>query len=464
MAVVVYRALGLIGAWSVLFASAAGAETPLETRVVTPPCPGPMCEDREPAAVGLRVVYLNFEGVTLTSSNNSDSGPQDTSFIISETTAPGSTRFIPPFSPADLSSTGGLSRDQIISRVVDRLYASHQAFDVQFVTTRPASGPYSMVVFGGDCQSAAGANCAGIALLDCGDPNPNNVSFVFPPGLRVDDLATTAAQEAAHAFGLAHTTDTTDIMYPVIRQTIPTSFGAGSIPQGDASCGGGGFQDSYQLMLSTIGPRGQDTVPPAVAIHTPQAGAVVRAGDVVDASAMDFSAIGEVSLVIGGETIAVISQPPYEFVVPDTTIKGDVILAVRAIDEEGNTGSDSISVYVSGPGDIPCDGGACPDDLVCVSDICIDRSGGGLGSLCSGGGECDSGICAERDGEQRCSTTCDAITPCPAGFECVGDTACWPAAGSDNPLVGLCAAGGRGQAGAGLLLLLVLVAMRRRGR
>lgn len=472
----VYRTLGsIVGCSFFVLSSAAHAETPrwteapqppsLDTLMITPPCPGPLCEQpdsREPAAQGLRVVYLNFEGVTLTSSTNADSGPTNTSYIISATTAPGSTRFIPPFSPSDLGSTGGLSRDQIIQRVIDRLYASHQAFDVQFVTTRPASGPYSMVVIGGDCQSVAGANCAGVALLDCSDNNPSNVSFVFPPGLRVDDLATTAAQEAAHAFGLSHTTDTGDIMYPSILQSVPSSFGAGSIPQGDSSCGGGSFQDSYQLMLSTIGARGQDTVPPAVAINQPQAGAVVNPGDTVDASAMDFSAITEVSLVIGGETISLASQPPYTFIVPDTTAKGNVMLEVRAIDEQGNTGTDSINVYVSGPDDVPCDSGACPDGLVCVSDICIDRSGGGLGSLCTASSECDSGICASLDGEQRCSTTCDSTAPCPAGFECVDDTACWPSSGSDNPFVGLCAAGGRGQGAAGLLVLLALLALRRR--
>ena len=415
------------------------------------------------AALGVRVVYLNFEGITLTSSNNTDNATSDTSFIISATTPPGQRLTIPPFSPADLSSTGGLSRDQIISRVIDRLYASHLDFDVQFVTTRPSSGTYSMVVFGGSCQSAAGANCAGVALLDCADNNAVNVSFVFPPGLRVDDMATTAAQEAAHAFGLAHTNDTEDIMYPTIRQTIPTGFGAGSIPSGDVSCGGASFQDSYQLMMSTIGPRGQDTVPPAVAIGRPQAGAVVYPGDVVDASASDASTITEVSLVIGGETIAISAQPPYSFIVPDTTIKGEVVLAVRALDEEGNMGTDSVRVYIAGPDDVACDDGACPGGLVCVSDICIDRSDGGLGSLCSAGSECDSGICAERDGEQRCSTSCDAVTPCPAGFECIGDTACWPAA-SDNPFLGLCAAGGRGAGGAWLLVLVALVAAgRRRG-
>lgn len=430
--------------------------------LIESPCPGPGCkspETLEPTALGPRIVYLNFEGVTLTSANNTDNATTDTSYIISATTAPGSTLYIPAFSPSDLGSTGGLSRDQIISRVIDRLYASHQAFDVHFVTARPTSGPYSMVVIGGDCETVAGASCAGVALLDCGDSNPVNISFVFPPGLRVDDLATTAAQESAHAFGLAHTDDTDDIMYPIIRQSIPSSFGAGSLPPGDRSCGGVSFQDSHQLMLSTIGPRGQELLP-AVVIEQPQSGAVVYPGDVVAGSATDTSAVTEVSLVIGGETVAVASQSPYSFVVPDTTVKGDVELAVRALDDEGNVGAAAISVYIAGPDDIPCSDGACPGDLICVSDICIDRADGGLGSFCSTNSECDSGICAERDGEQRCSTSCDAATPCPAGFECIGDTACWPADPGSSSFLGLCSASGGGTGG-WLLILIALVAARR---
>lgn len=435
--------------------------------MVTPQCPGPLCESpdgRDPTAQGLRVVYLNFDGVTLTSSNQADDGPSNTSAIITATTSPGSTRTIAPFSPGDLSSTGGLSRDQIIQRVVDRLYQSHADFDVQFTTVRPNSGPYSMVVFGGNCQQVAGANCAGVALLDCGDQLPSNISFVFPPGLRVDDLSTTAAQEAAHAFGLAHTNDQGDIMYPTILQSIPGGFGAGNIPSGDSNCQGGGFQDSYNLMLSTIGQRGQDTVPPSVAINSPRPGAVVFPGDTVDASVTDFGEVTEVSLVIGGETISLAGAPPYSFIVPDTTAKGNVVLAVRALDDAGNMGDESINVYVAGPDDVPCDAGACPDGLVCISDICIDRSGGGLGSLCTSSGECDSGICAMLDGEQRCSTTCDAATPCPTGFDCIDDTACWPSAGSDNPFYGLCSTGGRGTGTAGLLVLLALFGLRRRRR
>src|SRR5690606_15995224 len=117
----------------------------------------------------------------------------------------------------------------------------------------PTSGTYHMVVFGGTCQGVIGENCAGIAPLDCTDFSPSNIVFAFPQGLRAVDLATTATQEMAHAFGLTHTVDTTDFMYPFIQQQLPYHYGAGAIPSKDQpGCGGANFQDSHEKLLSIV--------------------------------------------------------------------------------------------------------------------------------------------------------------------------------------------------------------------
>src|SRR5688500_16264227 len=220
---------------------------------VPSPCPGPTCAlppDHQPQAVGLRIVYLNFDGVTLTSSNSNDDALGNESAILANAVTVGQTKTIAPLNVNDLASTEGMTRQQIISRVVEELYASHAPYNIEFVTQRPASGQYSMVVFGGSCQTVAGqSGCAGIALLDCGDFMPANITFVFPYGLRISDLAATAAQEEAHAFGLVHTVDESDIMYPYLQDFIPTAFGAGSVPQGDSQCGGQAYQDSDEKMM-----------------------------------------------------------------------------------------------------------------------------------------------------------------------------------------------------------------------
>lgn len=438
----------------------------IKTIAVPSPCPGPNCalgSQPVPTALGLRVVFLSFDGVTLTGSNSNDSAVSKLSAIVD--VPPGQTLTISAFSPFQLGNSGGLSRDQIIARTIEDLYASHAPYNVEFVTTEPTEGNYSMVVFGGSCQSVAGRNnCGGIALLDCGDQFPANITFVFPPGLRVGDLASVAAQEAAHAFGLAHTEDVTDVMFPEVQLgRIPTRFGAGDIPLGDDNCQGGGFQDSDQLMLDTIGFRGQDTIPPNVLISSPLNGSIIRSGDAVSATVTELNSVTRVELVVGTTVVAESTVGPFVFTLPDDTDKGEVLLAVRATDDSDNTGFQRIGVYiVGGAEDIPCDDGSCPGELTCITDICVDRSEGGLGSLCTDSAECDSGVCATFEDEKRCSQACDGASPCPSGFECKGDVACWPEQSSG----GICqAAGSRdGAPAVALIFVAILFGLHRRAR
>ena len=424
------------------------AETPEASRrlLTRPaPCPGPGCA-ATPAAKGPRLVYLNFEGVTLTRSTTQDDAPSGKSAIVT------SNMTIPAFSTSSLSSTGGLTRSQIIARVVDQLYFSHQDYDIDFVTERPATENYSMVVFGGTCPQVAGTSCAGIALLDCGDLMPHNITFVFPDGLRVDDLAATASQEAAHAFGLAHTTDESDIMYPFLRQFIPTQYGAGPLPQGDDSCGGALFQDSDEKMLQTIGPRGQDVTGPTITITAPSEGDAVSVGDPVLADISDASPIQRAELLVNAVKVAEKTSAPWSFEIPAGTESGEVSILFRAYDSEGNYSQQRVSVYLISGDEQPCgEDGSCPIGLECQSNLCVP-SPGGLGTTCTMNEECQSGICAEADGEQRCSQQCSEAEPCPGGFECRGGVACWPEDPSEEG-GGCSASGGSGVSLLGLLWL-----------
>jgi len=420
----------------------------------------------EPQAVGLRVVYLNFDGVALTASATSDDATRDRSGILSAAVPSGQTRVIAPFNVSDLASSGGLSRSQIISRVVSDMYASHAPYNIEFVTERPTDGKYSMVVFGGSCQSVARrSGCAGIALLDCGDYMPNNITFVFPYGLRVADLASTASQEEAHAFGLAHTTDTTDIMYPYLRSFVPTEFGAGPVPEGDSTCGGRTFQDSDEVMMQTIGYRGQDTVGPTITITTPSEGQVVEAGSPVQAEITDASDIARAELLVNAVQVAEKTAAPWTFEVPDGTAPGELTLTIRAYDSQDNLNQALVRVYLPSGDEETCSpgGDACSDGLECSAGLCVPGDGiGGLGATCASNEQCETQICAESDGEKRCSQQCDQATPCPDGFECRGDVACWPVPDAG----GGCSTSGSGSSALGLLGLLGLLPLviRRRRR
>jgi MYXO-CTERM domain-containing protein len=443
------------------------------------PCPGPECGVTPASPVehaqGLRTVYLNFEGVTLTSSNNSEDATTNTSFIISQKVNPGNSLTIPPFNANDLYSTQGLSRAQIIQYTVQQMYESHQDFNIEFVTTRPTSGNYHMVVFGSSCFGVTGqSGCGGIAHLDCGDFVPSNIVFVFPQtgqGLRVADLAATASQELAHSFGLSHTDDLSDIMYPSIRQFIPTEYGAGNIPPQDqqGACNGASYQDSYDKMLSTIGFRGQDTLPPVVKITEPSNNDVVKVGDMVKADVEDDGTITGVRLLINNAEVASKTSGPWSFAIPAGTQLGRVFVEVEATDDSGNSAGNRVSVLLGNGDEAPCDDGKCENGYDCVEGLCYSADGGSIGELgddCTGNGQCYSGLCAQSGEEQRCSQTCDETNVCPDGFHCIGNTACWPDEPAEQEESGICSVS-NSSSGAlatfGLFVLALLVSRRRRG-
>ena len=407
----------------------ASAQLERNTIIVDSPCPGPNCPaEYEPHAQGLRIVYLNFDGVTLTASNTADDATTNRSAIVNS-----STEVIPAFQANDLWSSGGLSRAQIISQTVNEMYALHNPYNVEFVTTRPTSGAYSMIVFGGSCQSTVGeSGCAGIALGDCGDFMPSNITFVFPGSLRAADLAPTAAQEAAHAFGLGHTNDQTDVMYPQVQNFIPDHFGAGSIPDGSGCPQSATFQDSHGQMLAIIGPRGQDTLGPVVNITSPIPGAPVSEGTNVTASVTDQSAIASVEMQIDGVQLGTRTSPPYTFQIPGSIAAGERTIRIRGYDVSGNMGFDQVTVWMTDGSEQPCDIDTdCADGLECIDHICVPDNGidGELGDLCTLDEDCFDGLCGSVGGETRCTQECNENAPCPNGFDCIANTACWPAEG-----------------------------------
>ncbi|HTM18855.1 MAG TPA: Ig-like domain-containing protein [Kofleriaceae bacterium] len=431
---------------------------PLRVELRDSPCPGPMCRAQlqQPFAQGRRVVYLMFDGITLSRDAYDDDARTNTSAIVNT-----ASEVIPAFSPSALASTGGLSRQQIIDKVIDDLYALHAPYNVDFVTSRPSSGNYSMIVFGGTCQSVTGSsNCAGIALLDCGDQMPANITFVFPAGLRVADLATTAAQEAAHAYGLGHTDDHGDVMYPQILSSIPSHFGAGNIPDASGCPSSATYQNSDSKMMTTIGPRGQDVVSPIVTITSPADGATIGGGTVLTADISDDISVDRATLEIDGDPFGEpLADPPWRWGLPLLSA-GSHLLTVRAWDVSDNSAADNAQVTFSN-GSAPCDG---PEDCetwqMCIEGQCRGSGDGGLGDPCSQAPECDSGLCATSGDTSLCTQVCDTASPCPDGFGCESGV-CWPATGGGDGGGGGCAAG-RGGTAIGGLLLLALVLLRRR--
>jgi len=426
--------------------------------LVAPPlCPGPGCPDFDgaatPQAQYKRILYLNFDGATIKS--GSDNATQNTSRIIRFTS-----RAIPGLTKEDLnpSSVGELSLQQIKDIVVDNVRFHMQPYNVEVVTERPSSGSYHMIVFSpkDDCETIAGATCAGIAPLDCSDNNPSNIVWVFAGGLRVSDLATTSSHEAAHSLGVFHTLDTKDIMFPSILNSVPDYFGAGDIPDGDTNCEGQTFQDSNELLISTIGPALSDTTAPDVEITQPAAGLTIGPGAMIEARANDTQGpIEKVEFFLNGESVRVLDreQRPWVMFLGPQQPAGALSIKVVATDMAGNTAESSVEVEFDRGGNTPCTTDEqCSAGLECNGAVCVpeDPSAGALGSECAVNDDCDSGVCASLQGQSLCTQTCDEANPCPGGFDCLDGGGCWPADGGG----GGCSV--QGSAGGSLFALIFL--------
>ena len=237
---------------------------------------------------------------------------------------------------------------------LDKWYAD---FNVVFTLTQPTSGAfYSEVVSsGGGAWCQASAMTAGIAPFYCKDLG-GGVAYTFMGGQNAKDTAIIIAQEQAHLVGLEHTKSTHDVMDPTI---CPDCDGFEDVDnQIDGDRCGWASQNSYQRMLSTLGPWpggvkptpfgcDPDSVAPSVSILSPANNARVPLTFDVSVRATDDCAVKTVSVKVspmGLQTSS--SSPPFTWTL--TQIRGQQTITVTASDASGK--STSTSVVVNAPG------------------------------------------------------------------------------------------------------------------
>lgn len=202
-----------------------------------------------------QVLWLNFDGANVPKGYG-----KNQSFIPCKAVAT-----IPPsgLSPAD--------RDQIVALV----QKSYEDAGARIIVTpaKPTSGDFTTMQVGGaykDLGCIGGASILGVAPLDQGNANRNDIGFAFIPSYASARLiAETIAHEAGHSFGLDHVTTSTDIMY--------ASAGANMIGFGIAKTRTGKVQDEPAILKQVLGVStgGTVVVPPSSpttpAIPTPAA-------------------------------------------------------------------------------------------------------------------------------------------------------------------------------------------------
>jgi len=181
---------GGVGAGGQLAGVDAGSTSDPTSDAMPPPAT-PSCTSR--------TVYLNFEGQTLTQ------GPSDatTNHAGWMTIATGTA---PPY------LSGNANRAAAIQAITDGVRMELSQFPVTVVTTRPASGNYVMIVFGG-LRTAVGSNYGGgVNQLDCGDVRPNDVAWISDTVTPNQHVINTAIGAIGFGLGLTATNDPLDCM------------------------------------------------------------------------------------------------------------------------------------------------------------------------------------------------------------------------------------------------------------
>ena len=162
------------------------------------PDASPYCAPSTSATdAGSYILFLNFEGATITP--GLDDAPNNVSSILQADAT------IPPA----FESNG--QRDVIISRTIENVEELLGPYDIGIVTTRPDSGDYGMVMFGGRGEDIGIANVGSIFPASCAGPT-NKVAFVFEATTDPEGLASAVVAAVGTFAGLGSTNTAGDCM------------------------------------------------------------------------------------------------------------------------------------------------------------------------------------------------------------------------------------------------------------
>ena len=148
-----------------------------------------------------RSVYLNFTGVTTLTQGLSSDATHDVAGWMQQATG-----------TAPIFRAGSGTRNADIAAITAGITNALAPFHVQVVTTRPAAGPYQMIVFGGTPAQVGSAFSGAVQKLDCGNQVLNDVAWIgdnITPNQAVINFALGAV---GFGVGLTATTTTTDCM------------------------------------------------------------------------------------------------------------------------------------------------------------------------------------------------------------------------------------------------------------
>ncbi|MBX3156853.1 MAG: hypothetical protein KF773_12840 [Deltaproteobacteria bacterium] len=161
-----------------------------------------------PACFNGRVVYLNFDGVALTRGAASDATLNRASWMqIASGSAP-------------IYRAGDGNRVAQITEIIDGVRAALEQFPITVVTTRPTSGEYVMIVYGGTAAQVGSRFSVAVQELDCGDLQRNDVGWMSDANTGIRAINNTLGA-IGFGLGLTATTDPNDCMCSWDNQCTP---------------------------------------------------------------------------------------------------------------------------------------------------------------------------------------------------------------------------------------------------
>ena len=371
-----------------------------------------------------RILFVNWCDGNCIIKAGQDNSRTNTSSIVRQT------RTISPY-------VGGANlRSQILGCVRN----AYSRFNITVTDVEPGNVPHFEAIAAGTPTQAGFSNgVAGVSPFTCGViPNAITFNFLNLNPNDVLDACWTIAQESSHAFGLSHEFDGRDYMtynpQPAAKSFVDQSLCIGTSgccqPAQECQCGPN-MQNSYQKIFTLFG--GANPTPPTVSFNQPRANAAVRGGFPIEVTASDNNGVAQVQVLIDDAPYTNLNTSPFVTNGPMTLTDGTHTLTAIAVDTQGADARTTITVLVGSGCESADDCTASGDGQVCVDGRCVpgENVTGGLGTECVGGGDCASGQCAAKDGQQLCTEACDPSSEgCPGGYTCLSNGAggglCWP--------------------------------------
>lgn len=324
-------------------------------------------------------IFLNFDGAKLHRGGN-DSRTNKTNLVL-----------VDDYDYPAMNWSGYGGKEQGTKNVLDELKLLYGNYSVEFVTKRPDSGDYTMVMIGGrgDNIKQGSPGTVGISPLDCKNSYKNDLAIVFGNkiGPSPQKLAYVIAHELGHSFGLEHVSEKRGIMYPGLNSQT-CCWVKSSLYQ--ASTCGRGEQDAKKVLSDNLGAGPGDTVFPKVWFVRPGNGAVLPADFTFEVDATDDLRIARVRLFLDGKQLVERKRAPYVASVRGAA-DGEHTLKAEVADFKPNTVTTEVKVRV---------------DKGCIEAGTCFSGPGGAGSRCTSGSDCLSGICAKKGDVGSCSEVC----------------------------------------------------------